>query len=187
MSERLTPRDLLRQLRDPELLRTLADELERDPDDVDDLLASLGSRLDERPGENPEEPLVLHVDGASRNNPGPAGGGAILRDRDGNELAQGSEYFGADLTNNAAEYRALLLGLDLVPPDTRRLKIRMDSQLITRQLNGQYRVKSDNLQPYYRKVRERLKDFEQVSIRHVPREQNQEADELANRAIDARG
>lgn len=188
MSEDPTPRELLRQLRGSDLLPDLAEALERDPEDLDEVLSSLASRFEEDP--NPDvtagEPLILYVDGASRNNPGPAGGGAVLLDREERQLAQASEYFGR-LTNNAAEYRALLLGLNLVPPEVRRLEIRTDSQLMARQIRGEYEVKSDNLRPLHRKVREKLEDLEQVRINHVPREENREADALANRALDSRG
>lgn len=189
MSEDLPPATLLRRLRESDLLDPLADRLDRDPDELDELLESLGDQLEGRTTNSPssQNPLTLYVDGASRHNPGPAGGGAVLFDAEGNRVAQASEYFGDGITNNAAEYRALLLGLDLVPPDTKTLRVKVDSQLMARQLNGDYRVKSDNLLPFYERAKEKLQQFNDASIEHIPREQNRDADALANRAIDQRG
>lgn len=188
MSEDPPPRELLRQLRGSDLLPDLAEALDREPEDLNDLLSSLASRFEEEPDPDvtAAEPLILYVDGAARNNPGPAGGGAVLLDREERRLAQASEYFGR-LTNNAAEYRALLLGLNLLPPEASRLEVRTDSQLMARQIRGEYDVKSDNLRPLYREVQEKLEGLAEVRVNHVPREQNQEADALANRALDSRG
>ncbi len=189
MSEEPDPQNLLRQLRGSDLLPDLAEALDRDAESLDALLSSLADDLSEKPDDpDPpvEEPLILYVDGASRNNPGPAGGGAVLLDRNERQVAQDSEYFGR-LTNNAAEYRSLLLGLDLVPSGVSRLEIRTDSELMARQIRGEYEVKSDNLRPLHGEVCERLEGFERVEINHVPRERNRKADSLANRALDRRG
>lgn len=189
MTEDLQPATLLRRLRESDLLDTLAERLDRDPDELDELLESLADQLEGRTTNSPSptNPLTLYVDGASRHNPGPAGGGAVLFDAEGNRVDQASEYFGDEITNNAAEYRALLLGLDLVPPDTETLRVKVDSQLMARQLNGDYRVKSDNLRPFYDRVKDRLQQLNDTRIEHIPREQNRDADALANRAIDRRG
>ncbi|MGH2349175.1 MAG: reverse transcriptase-like protein [bacterium] len=128
---------------------------------------------------------MLFVDGASRGNPGPAGIGVVLRNGDrGPVLKEISEYIGRS-TNNEAEYRALLKGLD----EARALgaeiaEIRSDSNLLINQLNGIYKVKSAALGPLFLEARNRLGAFRDWSARHVPRGQNAAADALANRAID---
>ena len=108
----------------------------------------------------------LFTDGASRGNPGEAGAGAVLCDAAGGELAARSAYLGR-CTNNVAEYRALLLGLDEA-----------------RQLQGRYKVKHEALLPLYRQVQERLAGFDRWTVGHVPRSANARADQLANRGID---
>jgi len=126
----------------------------------------------------------LYCDGASRGNPGPAGAGAVLYDPRGELAAQQEEYLG-QATNNVAEYRALLLGLKLARDlQVPRLRILADSQLLVRQLTGRYRVKSPHLFPLWQQARKELQNFEACAIAQVPRAENQEADALANRAID---
>lgn len=131
--------------------------------------------------------VVVYVDGGSRGNPGPAGVGVVITDSDGAELARANDYIG-EATNNTAEYRALLLGLErakaLGAPD---VEIVNDSQLVERQVRGEYRVKKADLKVLHEQVRTALRDFERWSIRSVPREQNELADTLVNEAIDARG
>ncbi len=137
---------------------------------------------------------MLRTDGAARGNPGPAGVGAVLEEGDtGRLLRELSAYVGSR-TNNQAEYEALLLGLRAAledepagprPPPPPRVRAFLDSQLVVRQLQGRYRVKDPELAVLFaesRRLIERLAGFE---CRHVPREQNQRADELANEAIDA--
>lgn len=127
---------------------------------------------------------VLYSDGASRGNPGPAGAGFVLCDRDGNPIREGCRFLG-EKTNNEAEYEALLAGLELAAAaGCRRLEVRADSQLVIRQLNGRYRVKNRRLIPLVLRVKQLAARFEQVTFTHVPREENQLADRLANRAID---
>ncbi len=126
---------------------------------------------------------VLYTDGAARGNPGPAGVGAVLY-RGGEKVGSVSRAIGVT-TNNVAEYRAVLEGMALaVPFDPDELVIRADSQLLVRQLNGEYRVKAPGLQPLYREAVERLGAFRRVRIEHVRREANQVADGLANAALD---
>jgi len=126
----------------------------------------------------------LFTDGASRGNPGEAGAGIVLFDDNNQELAARSLYLG-QCTNNLAEYRALLLGLETaVQLSCKRLAIFMDSQLIVRQVLGRYKVKNASLKPLFDKAKILLTDFDKWSIEHVPREQNKRADELANRGID---
>jgi ribonuclease HI len=128
----------------------------------------------------------LYCDGASRGNPGAAGAGAVLIDGCGDIRGQYGEYLG-QATNNVAEYQALLLGLKKARElGVQRIQIFADSQLLVRQLNGQYRVKAPHLLPLYKAAHQALKDFEIHAITHVPRELNHLADRLANAAIDQR-
>jgi ribonuclease HI len=125
----------------------------------------------------------LFTDGASRGNPGQAGAGALLLDAEGRELAARSLYLG-ECTNNVAEYRALLLGLEVaLEQGCARLDIRLDSELIVRQLQGRYQVKNQVLKPLFQEVNNLLVRLESWSVAHVPREQNKRADELANQGV----
>ena len=126
------------------------------------------------------------MDGGARGNPGPAGAGVVLADETGAELGRANAYIG-ETTNNVAEYRALLLGLDLARElGVRELEIVNDSQLVARQLTGEYRVKKEELRLLHAQARQALDEFEGWSIRSVPRAQNDVADALVNEAIDAR-
>lgn len=130
--------------------------------------------------------LILYADGGSRGNPGPAGAGAYLEDPQGNPVAELKEYLG-ETTNNVAEYTALLIGLkhaaSLAVP---KILIRMDSQLVVRQIEGLYRVKQPHLQELHRQATELLKGFIAFKIQYIPREKNKKADRLANEAMDAK-
>ena len=126
----------------------------------------------------------LFTDGASRGNPGEAGAGSVLLDGDGQELATRSSYLG-QCTNNVAEYKALILGLQsALELGCAKLEIFLDSQLIVRQIQGQYKVKHPTLKPLFVEVKELLTKIDSWSVAHVPREQNKRADALANRGID---
>jgi ribonuclease HI/probable phosphoglycerate mutase len=128
----------------------------------------------------------LFTDGASRGNPGEAGAGSVLLDADGQELAARSAYLG-QCTNNVAEYKALIIGVQsALELGCSRLEIFLDSQLIVRQLQGQYKVKHAALQPLFAEVKGLLSKLQHWTVAHVPREQNKRADELANRGIDER-
>ncbi|MBI4411036.1 MAG: ribonuclease HI family protein [Deltaproteobacteria bacterium] len=128
---------------------------------------------------------IVYTDGASRGNPGEAGAGAFLVSESGKEIPL-SHYLGIK-TNNQAEYAALLMGLEeLKKQKAREVEIRADSELMVRQLKGEYRVKNEGLIPYYERAKNLLTSFEKVSFRHVPREENKKADKLANEAIDFR-
>ena len=130
---------------------------------------------------------TLMSDGGSRGNPGPAGCGAVLLDADGRQVGAWRRYLGR-ATNNLAEYQGLILGLTQAAAlGVRRLTVLMDSELLVRQLNGQYQVKSPQLKPLHQQARQLLTGFAQVQIRHIPRERNQLADALANQAMDQRG
>jgi ribonuclease HI len=126
----------------------------------------------------------LFTDGASRGNPGEAGAGSVLFGDDGLELAARSLYLGK-CTNNVAEYKALIMGLQSVLElDCGRVEIFLDSQLIVRQIQGRYKVKHATLQTLFAQVKELLAKINNWSVAHVPREQNKRADELANKGID---
>ena len=126
------------------------------------------------------------MDGGARGNPGPAGVGIVLTDDSGHEIYRANEYIG-ETTNNVAEYRALLLGLDRARArGVRDLEIVNDSELIARQLTGEYRVKKEDLRLLHGQARQALGAFERWSIRSVPRAKNEVADALVNEAIDAR-
>ena len=128
--------------------------------------------------------LLIYTDGAARGNPGPAGAGAILRDADGRTLAEIAEPLG-HATNNVAEWTAVRLALE----EARQLgathvDMRMDSELVARQITGIYRVKHPDLKPIHAAVMELLRGFEGYTVGHVPRELNKDADRLSNVAID---
>jgi ribonuclease HI len=127
---------------------------------------------------------TLFADGGSRGNPGPAASAAVLIDTAGETIEEVDAYLGT-ATNNVAEWNALLLGLLAAQKrGIRRLAIRLDSELVVKQLRGEYRVKHVGLQPLYQRARALLRSFEQVDIAHVPREQNTQADRLVNRVLD---
>lgn len=131
--------------------------------------------------------FIAYTDGAARGNPGPAGAGVYIVDMHDVFVDEAQLYLG-EATNNVAEYRALLLALDrLEALSAKEVIIRADSQLMIRQLTGEYRVKNEGLKPLYTEARARLRTFASVTLEHVPRESNKEADRLANRAIDEEG
>jgi ribonuclease HI len=130
--------------------------------------------------------LRLYSDGAARGNPGPAGAGAVLVKGDGAVVARLGKFLG-EQTNNVAEYQGLILGLEAaLKLGADEIEIRADSELMVRQILGTYRVKNPGLKPLYGRARELLRRFAKVDIAHVPREENREADEMSNRAIDER-
>ena len=130
--------------------------------------------------------LILYADGGSRGNPGPAGAGAYLTDPKGNAVAELKEYLG-ETTNNVAEYSALLLGLKhALTLKIPKILIRMDSQLVVRQIEGSYRVKQAHLQELHRQALALLQNFEAFKIEYIPREKNKQADRLANEAMDSK-
>jgi ribonuclease HI len=139
-----------------------------------------------RPAPGPDL-LQLHIDGASRGNPGEAGYGVFVTDADGAEVASLYGYLGR-ATNNVAEYQALLHGLRFaLARGAAAVEVFSDSELLVRQLEGRYRVKNPGLQPLHREAQSLLARFAKARVTHVPRERNREADALANRAVDERG
>jgi ribonuclease HI len=128
----------------------------------------------------------LYSDGAARGNPGPAGAGAVIVSPGGHIVAKMGKFLG-DNTNNFAEYMGLLLGLRRAKAmGIKEIEILSDSELMIRQLKGEYQVKAENLRPLYDEAKELLKAFPALLLRHIPREENSAADEMSNRAIDER-
>ncbi|HKG02822.1 MAG TPA: ribonuclease HI family protein [Conexibacter sp.] len=131
--------------------------------------------------------LVVHVDGGARGNPGPAAIGVVVSDPDGGVVEQLGEPIG-ETTNNVAEYRALLLGLERARAlGAEEVEIVGDSELVAKQVNGQYRVKHAGLKPLHAQALHALGRFDRWRVRTVPRAQNAAADALVNAALDARG
>ncbi len=130
--------------------------------------------------------LRLHVDGASRGNPGAAGFGIHVTAPDGSEVASLFGFLGT-ATNNVAEYQALLHGLRFaLARGASSVEVYSDSELLVRQIEGRYRVKHPGLQPLHREAKSLLARFARARVAHVPRERNRAADALANRAVDER-
>jgi ribonuclease HI len=128
--------------------------------------------------------LVLHVDGGARGNPGPAAIGVVLSDHEGGVVATFSDTIG-ETTNNVAEYRALLRGLELAAEHgAREVRVINDSELVARQLTGAYRVKHAAMQDLHGQAMALLHGFDAWSIESVPRARNAEADRLVNEALD---
>lgn len=130
--------------------------------------------------------LVLETDGAARGNPGLAGAGIIIKDEKGQRIESRHEFLGV-ATNNQAEYRALIEGLRAVAShQPASVLVRMDSELVVKQMNGQYRVRHPDIIPLYQQAVEAASALPAVTFVHVPREKNPGADRLANLAIDGR-
>lgn len=134
------------------------------------------------------EVVAVHADGGARGNPGPAAIGAIVVDpttQPPTRLATISERIGV-ATSNVAEYRAVIAGLEAAQDfPSRMLRLRADSMLVIRQLEGVWKVKKAHLRPLHERARELLDAYEKVDLAHVPREQNADADLLVNAALDA--
>jgi len=139
--------------------------------------------------------IVVYTDGGARGNPGPAGAGVVIYDGDpsassgqARKVAAVKKYLGDRQTNNWAEYDALILGLTEVKKRGfagRSVEVRMDSELIVKQMNGEYQIKEETLWPQYMKVHNLLvAHIPSCRFVHIPREKNQEADRLVNEAID---
>jgi ribonuclease HI len=134
--------------------------------------------------------FTIHADGGARGNPGPAGAGAMIRDARGNSVASVSQFLGVR-TNNFAEYEAVILAfktLAKLVPAAKRSKtevvVKMDSELVVKQMRGEYKVKSPLLKEQQARLAHVAAPFASVSFTHVPREQNSDADALANAAMD---
>lgn len=141
--------------------------------------------LFERQSSAPEDAIIIHVDGGARGNPGPAGYGVVVEDSDGNVLAEFSHYLGIQ-TNNVAEYSGLIAGLEYAQRNGHKaVRVMSDSELMVRQMNGVYKVRSPELKELYDRARAIARWLQHFAIEHVRREANAEADRLANEAMDA--
>ena len=129
--------------------------------------------------------VVVHVDGGARGNPGPAAAAAVVSTPDGEVLGEATEVLG-ETTNNVAEYRGLLLGLRRARElGATEVDVVNDSELVARQVSGEYKVKHAAMKPLFVEAQELLRGFERWSMRSVPRAQNADADALVNQALDA--
>jgi ribonuclease HI len=127
--------------------------------------------------------LIIHTDGVSRGNPGRAAIGAIIRDEKGGLVVSISQSIGR-ATNNQAEYRAIIAALEeALPLDANEVELNSDSELVVKQVKGQYRVRKEDLRPLYQRVKQLQSSLKGFKIKHVPRQQNREADKLANAAL----
>jgi ribonuclease HI len=128
----------------------------------------------------------LFTDGAARGNPGPAGAGAVIISPEGHVVAKVGKYLG-ETTNNVAEYTGLILGLKRAKAmGLRELDVLADSELLVKQLSGEYQVKAEHLAPLHQEAKALLAGFDVAEVRHIPREENEAADAMSNRAIDLR-
>jgi ribonuclease HI len=131
--------------------------------------------------------VVVHVDGGARGNPGPAAAAAVVSTPDGDVLDESAETLGV-VTNNVAEYRGLLLGLMRAKElGAREVEVVNDSELVAKQVNGEYKVKHADMKPLHAAAVAVLGEFDRWTVRSVPRAQNSHADALVNRALDAQG
>lgn len=127
--------------------------------------------------------VVIYVDGACRGNPGPGGAGVVICDEKNNPLREEFKFLGR-VTNNEAEYQALLLGLEIAKKMyARKVVVKLDSELVYKQITGEYRVRDERIKDLVANVRNLLKNFTAVDFCHIPRTENRLADKLANRAI----
>ncbi len=137
-----------------------------------------------------KEKIIIYTDGGARGNPGPAAIGVVIQDAAGHPIKSYGKAIG-DTTNNEAEYQAVLFALQKAKAlfgkkNTKAMEVemRMDSELVMRQLGGEYKIEEERLFPYFIKIWNLKMDFGRVSFTHVPRERNREADRLVNEALD---
>jgi ribonuclease HI len=131
--------------------------------------------------------IIANIDGGARGNPGPAAYGVVVRNAQGEVIKEWGEYLGIQ-TNNVAEYSALVAALDYaVKEHYPALKVLSDSELLVRQMRGQYRVKNPALREFYDRAQALARKLQQFSIEHVLRERNRAADRLVNQVLDSRG
>jgi ribonuclease HI len=142
---------------------------------------------DSNPSAPPAGVHIANIDGASRGNPGPASYAVVLRDPAGKVILELGKKFGRD-TNNVAEYYALLAALDYATTHgITALRVRSDSELLVRQMQGRYKVKSPDLKPLYERASKLVRQIAYFVVEHIPREMNRDADALANLALDQAG
>ena len=134
---------------------------------------------------NKNTKLIIYTDGGARGNPGPAGIGAVIKDQSGKVLKEVSEYIG-ETTNNQAEYQAVVFAFKVIEKikDVSELDFYLDSELVVKQLRGEYRVKNLDLQPWFVKIFNMSQKYKKVKYTHIKRDLNKDADRLANLAMD---
>lgn len=131
--------------------------------------------------------LLLYTDGGSRGNPGPSGIGVVVLDSKRKKVSEIFRYIG-ETTNNVAEYTALVSGLEeAIAQDATEVAVYMDSELLVKQLNGEYKVRDANMKALFEKSLGLLKKFKSFEVNHIEREKNKEADKLVNKAINLAG
>lgn len=135
------------------------------------------------------EKLIIHTDGGSRGNPGPSAIGVVIKNADGNALKKHGEFLG-EKTNNEAEYEAVIFALKKVKAlfgkeaaHKIQIVVKMDSELVKKQLSGEYKIEEERLFPYFIKIWNLKMDFRKIEFRHVMREENKEADALVNEVL----
>jgi ribonuclease HI len=154
------------------------------PSQQDDLFAPSPAKAAKTVSTTQADTLVAHIDGGARGNPGPAGYGVFLRDAKGQIVAELSRYLGRQ-TNNFAEYSALVAALEYaLQHGCRALRVYSDSELMVKQIKGIYKVRNEGLRPLYERAQRLMLELEDFRIEHVRREQNRDADRLANQAMD---
>jgi len=135
--------------------------------------------------------IIVNTDGASRGNPGPAAIGVVIKDETGKVVKKYSEFLGLEMTNNEAEYEAVIFSLKKLKlllgkkmAKTTEIEFRSDSELLVKQMNGEYKIMEERLQELFMKIWNLKTEFGSVKFIYVPREENREADKLANLALD---
>lgn len=179
MSARLSV--VLRKIANDHHLSQVAEDEGCSRTDLKEALVALADKIEQETG---VDIVTLAVDGAARGNPGPAGAGAALLDSQGRSLAEKTMYLGK-ATNNEAEYQALVMGLTLaLERDHPRILIQTDSELMAKQITGEYKIKEPRLKIYFTQAHALLEKFQKWEIKAVPRAENRLADRLSNIAID---
>jgi ribonuclease HI len=131
------------------------------------------------------EKVIIYTDGGARGNPGPAGIGAVIFDEEKKEILGKYKKFIGKTTNNQAEYQAVVLGLEkALALGAKEVELRLDSELVCKQINGEFKLKNPDFQPHFIKIHNLKLEFKKVEFKHVRREQNKIADALANEAMD---
>lgn len=137
--------------------------------------------------------IIIYTDGGSRGNPGPAAAGVIFCNEKGQSIKECSEYLGDKLTNNEAEYKAVIFALKKFKAvfgkklaKNSEVEIRSDSELLVKQLNAEYKILNENIQPLFLEIWNLKFDFKKLKFKQIPRDKNKEADRLANEALDAK-
>ena len=135
--------------------------------------------------------IIIYTDGGSRGNPGKAAIGVVVLEEGGSVLQKFGEYLGDGLTNNEAEYRAVLAAFkklhELIHPAETAVEVRSDSELLVNQMSGRYKIKNENIRSFVVSINRLTEDFAKVMYIAIPREQNKEADKLVNAALDKVG